>query len=227
MPFNLPFLPTINNKKLANYENSVSSIWKSIKNIYGQLNVEYKNHDVQAGGSQSTTGTWTDLSAIAAGVTGGNGNQIDVGYRDGDKIRMKSLQFKFTITKQAANVLADTSHIMIFKRYNNFLSTPNDINDVYDKFTGPTIRDRLRRNEFRGQYKLIAHKVVKLSGLEEVDNEKTRTIYIRPKGRKGTHIEWEGTLGTDPSNGKYLLFDYSENGTNVIQWASRLTYVDN
>ena len=101
------------------FGSGVGKIWSSINNIWDQLNVEYKTHDVQAGGNQSTSGAWTDLSNISAGITGGSSNSIDTGYRDGDKIRMKSLQLKFTITKQTANVLADTSHIMIFKRYNN------------------------------------------------------------------------------------------------------------
>lgn len=206
---------------------AIGGILKSIDNIWSHLNVEVKHHDTTAFGNQLSSGTFSAISDIAQGITGSTTNGIDTGYRDGDKIRVKTIQIKGRVTKQSGNTSYDKSHIMLFKIYDNFLGNANDINKVYDVHSNPDLYARLRRPEYKGQYKLLAHKVLSLSGLEDHNNEKSFNIYLKPRKRTGTYVEWEGPSATDLSNGKYFLFDYSESGTNFINWSSRVTYVDN
>lgn len=215
-------VPSFRNERRA-----IGGIIKSIDNIWSHLNVEIKHHDKTSSGTQVVGGTWTDITAIPAGITGGSNGAIDQGYRDGDKIRIRSIHVKGRVQKVDSNVLQDTSHIMLIKYYDNFLGDALDINKVYDEYSNVALYNRLRRPEFKGQYKILAHKVIRLSGVEDKDNERSFNIYLKPKKRKGTFVEWEGTSANDPHNGKYYLFDYSENGTNQVNWSSRVTYVDN
>lgn len=220
----LPSLPT---RQVRDFENNISGIWKNIKGIWGHLNVEFKHHDKTATGTQVAAGTWSDLCEIPAGITGNGDGAIDQGYRDGDKIRVKSLQVRGQITKAGASTATDISHIFVIKYYDNFTGNGPSIAQVYDQYSNSVLNNRLRRPEFRGQYKILAHKVITLSGVEDRDNAVNFNIYMAPKKRKGTYVEWEGASSNSKSNGKYYLFDYSEGGTNQINWSSRLTYIDN
>lgn len=230
MPFNLPFLPTMNNKRIKNYEDTISSIWGSIKNIYGQLNVELKHHDRTGTGALSypAPGLTNDLMNISAGITGsGTGAAIDTGYRDGDKIRLKSFHMKGRL---AGGTAQTEVNIIIFKHFDNFLGNTPTFEDIYENATNPSnYANQFRNLERKGQFRILARRQIRLSGLQDENNDKNFDIYIPFKTRRNSYVEWEGTLGTDPSNGKLYMFTWVTNntGTPTISWASRTSYIDN
>lgn len=210
---------------------AIKGIVKNIDNIWEHLNVEVKHHDVyQPLTTSVVTPTFYELSAISAGITGSSSGSIDTGYRDGDKIRMRTLQVNLRITPNASQVKSNDIYFMVVKHYDNFLGLGPIYDDIYDPHSSVYVVNRLRSNEHTGQYKILARRKVVVEQLGQDRYISNPSIYIKPKSRKNTHIEWEGTLSSDPSNGKFYLVVYCDAGspdTPDYTFTSRLTYVDN
>lgn len=226
MPFGLNFIPEY--KDTTNFDNTVSSIWSSIKNIWSQLNVELKHHDTGGYGSLTTTPFPSHLSDIDAGITGSSSAEVlDTGYRDGDKIRCKTLNIKGSLVGGTAT---SRFNILVVKHYDNFLGNSPVFGDIYENASNPLIYDaQLRVQEHAPQYKILARRSIMLSGLQDSGNDKLFNIFIPFKKRVGSYIEWEGISKNSPSNGKIVMFTWVTNttGSPSIYWTSRLTYIDN
>ena len=70
------------------------------------LNTEVKHHDIyQSSANINSTATFYELTDIDLGITGSDSadNQIDVGYREGDKIRIKQIHIKGAVTNNSSN----------------------------------------------------------------------------------------------------------------------------
>lgn len=230
-------LPNIDNQ-FNSFEQKIGKVWSTIKNIWGHLNVEYKHHDMTGSGTMNTTPFFIDLTPIPAGITGSTSAGIDVGYRDGDKIRMKTLQLKGMV--QGVSTNTHTINMMLVKHYDNFQTGPSALgytgtgpkfSEIYDTNTGNgNYRCMLRKNENVKQYKILASRQMTISGAEDEFNERTFNVYFKFKRRAGSYVEWEGTGSNDPSNGKIYFISWSESQTGTsptITWSSRVTYIDN
>jgi len=208
----------------------VSKIWSNINNIWDQLNVELKHHDVTATGTLSSTPTIYNLAEIGLGITGGSSTVIDTGYRDGDKIRVKTINTKVLLRN--VSVSQETCWVYLVKYYDNFSTNTAqgafNWNRVYPINTGSTYATRLRDNNFTKQYKILARRRVPLSGIEDRGNERLINLFHKNTRKAGSYIEWEGGSSTDPSNGKYFLILHNENNTaTTFQYSSRIVYIDN
>lgn len=221
MPLGL--VPSFSSERKA-----IGGILRSIDNIWSHLNVEIKHNDITGSGTLTDSATFIPLTDISSGITGSTSNSIDKGYRDGDKIRVKTVNCKILIEQAPANTSTEICYAYLLKHYDNFSGVGPLFNDIFDPYTGTYLSTRLRNNDHIGQYKILQRRMLRLSGVEDKDNEKMINMYHKNKKRPGSYVEWEGTLSSDPSNGKYYLVLVSEtNASSTYQYSSRVTYVDN
>lgn len=210
----------------------INELGRSVNTIWDHLNVEVKQNDThQTVATIADTATFYELTDINAGISGTTGGGIDVGYRDGNKIRMKSINVKAKINRHGSNT-TDVNYIGVYliKHYDNFLGNSLSYDDIYDQYTGTNFYLRLRNNNHKGQYKILQSRLVKLCEVDDNNSIEHINMYLSFKGkRSGTHVEWEGGDGLDPSNGKYYLCVISDQTTfqPTIIYSSRVTYIDN
>ena len=210
---------------------AIGGILRSIDNIWSHLNVEIKHHDTTSSGDMLTTPFVNDITDIAQGITGGSQDTIDTGFRDGDKIRVRTINVKYSIELDAGTGSAGATkigHVMLIKHYGNFSGVAPVFNEIYDSHSNNTVALRLRRNEHKRQYKILYYRRHYLS--DDINNGNTSfgNIYYKPKSRVGTSVEWEDADGDGASNGKYYLLNWG--GTaDALTWnyTTRMTYVDN
>lgn len=229
------FIPEMRSQR-ENFANSISGIWSGINKIWDQLNVEIKHHDLnQAQVNINTVApSFYSLAEISAGVGGGSTTGIDVGVRDGDKIRTKTVHIKGEIVQVASNTQSQNVTVYLVKHYDNMLGSSPNFNQLFDQYTGTFPTNRLRNLQNKNQYKILKSRKFRLppgnSGDEDV--RKSYDIYHKFR-RSGSHIEWEGGSAGDPSNGKLYLVICTDtqgsSGSNPPQhyFTSRITYVDN
>lgn len=207
-----------------------SGIISSLDGLWGHLNVELKHNDQASSGTLFTTPFFDDLCEISAGITGSQVGARDVGFRDGDKIRVKTLNVKYELTNTGTAGNTQVANIMLIKHYDNFADIGPLFADIYDTFSTDNTNYHLmqRMNERKSQYKILYSRRHYLSDDIGTGNKQYGTIFLAPQKRVGTFIEWEGVQATDPSNGKYYLITWSDDSSTVdIDWTSRVTYIDN
>lgn len=205
---------------------AIGGIMRNINSIWDHLNVEIKHHDTTRSGTISSTPTFYGLTDIASGITGSSQNSIDVGYRDGDKIRVKTVNAKVVLRNTVATT--EVCWAYIIKHYDNFSGVGPIWDDIYDPTSADNNAVRLRSNEQLKQYKILARRRVVLSGIEDGDNDKLLNLYVKNKKRVGSFVEYEGTGAVDPSSGKYYLVLFNDNNYTVgFETSARVTYVDN
>lgn len=207
----------------------------AVKDIYSMLNVEIKNHDVSHGSnSTSATPTFYEITDIDTGITGRSSvdGVVDQGYREGDQIRLKSINVKGVVFNDASSTQVSTLQLLLVKHYDNFLGDAVSYDDIYDSATGSNFHTKLRNVDHKGQYKILKSRLITITPRTTEDDgaQMPFNMYINyGKKRKGTHVSWNGPAGNDPSNGKIYLMVLGDTGTNPpsIQFSSRVTYVDN
>lgn len=209
---------------------SIGSILKSIDNIWDHLNVEIKHHDTTDGTTLSSTAIFYPLTNIDSGITGGHDTGIDVGYRDGDKIRMKTVNVKGHIENDLTTNVTFWAYLI--KHYENMSGVGVLYNDIWDNSTSHGTPERgiqLRNNDHKKQYKILQRRQIRLSGVEDKDNETYFNMFYKFNRRAGSFVEFEGGDGTnDASNGKlYLLVFASDSSSVDLEFTSRVTYIDN
>ena len=168
-------------------------------------------------GNINSTATFYELTDIDLGITGSDSadNQIDVGYREGDKIRIKQIHIKGAVTNNSSNTQVQNVQLLLVKHYDNFLGGTPSYNDLYDKNTGAVFYTRLRNMEGMKTYRIINYKKIKLTtGAADPFVEKHFTIHKKVNRRRGSYVEWKGGSGMDPSNGKYYLVAISDQSSN-------------
>lgn len=219
----------------------IGGILKSIDNIWDHLNVEIKHHDKTDSGTLQTTPFWIDITDIASGITGSETDhtRVDAGYRDGDKIRLKTVNIKGRLASQ--HTATTYAQLYIVKYYDNFQQGPSALgytgtgpktSELLNTGTGngTDYMSMLRNPNYMGYYKILASRRVRLSGSEDKDNEHTFNMFHSFKKRVGSFVEYEGPLSNSPANGKlyFVSFGLDSGGTAPsIVWSSRVTYVDN
>ena len=219
------------------FAHHVSGLWEGLNKVWDHLNVEIKSHDtVQTSlvNINTTTPTFYELTDIDAGITGNSTTGLDVGYRDGDKIRVRSVHIKGEVVNPIDNGYSQTVNLFLVKHYDNFLGGAVSYDELYDSNTGILPTMRLRNSRYAGQYKILRSRKLTLGAgtTKEDDIRSSFDMYLRNK-RKGSFVEWEGTSGDSPSNGKYYLVAVCDtqgsSGSNPPQltFATRVTYVDN
>lgn len=219
------YLPAFKNER-----KTIGGIIRSINNIYDHLNVEIKQHDVHNPiVSIDTVPAFFELTDIGLGITGTSGSSIDTGYRDGSKIRVKTINVKAKVSRHGSN--SNDCNIMgiyLLKHYDNNLGGFPSWNDIYDQHTGADFYYRLRNNDHKAQYKILDSRIIKLSDVNDKDSVKIINMYHKTR-RSGSHVSWEGGDGDDPSNGKYYLVVVSDQTSTfpTIVSSTRVTYVDN
>lgn len=223
----LGLVPTFKNER-----NAIGSIFRSINDIYEKLNVEYRNHDVQNGYAVNNTAVILDLSQISTGVTGGNSTDgvLDVGYRIGDSVLAKSVYIKAKMRHNPVSAYATPVRVTLFRHYPGFSGDAPLDSELYDNATiNDPVLDmphRMQNLRHTKKYKIIATREFTLS--DTASEQSIQRIEIFQKWSR-SHIEWEGSSGTDPSNGKVYLHMVSGTSSNPpsITLASRLRYIDN
>lgn len=213
-----------------NQRETFGKIFKSINDIYSHLNVEIKQHDYTSQGSISTTAVFYPLTDIDVGVTGGSNTGLDIGYRGGDKIRMKTCHIKGHVQNDLTNTA--TIWIYLIKHYENMNNVGVVFDDIWDATSahGSGIRGiQLRNRDHVRQYKLLERRQIRLSGIEDKDNEHYFNMYHVFRQRAGSYVEFEGGDGAaDPSNGKlYMMVVGSDVNSIDLEFSSRVTYIDN
>lgn len=209
---------------------AIGGILKSIDNIWQHLNVEIKHHDYTNTGTIGTAAVFYPLTNIDLGITGGDPNGIDTGFRDGDKIRMRTVNVKAHIENDLATTTTFWAYLI--KHYENMDGIGVLFDDIWDATAehGSGVRGiQLRNRDHVNQYKILQRRQIKLSGVEDQDNEQYFNMYHKFRRRAGSYVEFEGGDGTnDTSNGKlYLLVLASDSSAVDLEFTSRVTYVDN
>lgn len=220
----MDWLPAFKTERKA-----IAGIIKSIDNIWEHLNVEIKHHDhASPYNVLSTTPSFFDLTNIQQGITGGDVHGIDTGYRDGDKIRLKSINIKYRASNAGTAGSTQVLNLMVLKHYDNFADQGPLNTEIFDIHSSDDWALRLTRPEFRKTYKVLHRTRLNLSDDTLQGNTLYKNIFIKPKNRAGTSIEWEGPNTDSPNNGKYYLVAWSQIPNTVgLSFTSRLTYVDN
>lgn len=206
---------------------AIGGILRSINNIWDHLNVEHKVHDYTLDTTAVTGAQFKSLIDIDVGITGRSENEINQGYRDGNKIRVKGVQVKAFIRAQATT--AQNVHVLLLKHYENMDGVGPTFDNLYDPNTGVQEFTRLRNLDHKRQYKILDSRIIRLSGTnsENQDTNMLVNMYHRPK-RVGSYVEWAGSEATSPSNGKYYLVWWTNTATPaVFQFTSRVTFIDN
>lgn len=205
---------------------AIGGIIRNINNIWDHLNVEVKHADLKINDSLSSTATFIDLCDFNVGITAGNGNSLDIGYREGNKIRVRSVNAKLKLRN--SGTLSTTATVLLVKHYENFDGVGPVFDDIYDPHTGQFPDCRLRNDLHYKNYKILARRQVVVAGDEDADRDQNLNMYVRHRKRVGSFVEWEGGSGLDPSNGKYYLVYFDDGlGTCQIDGATRITYIDN
>lgn len=229
------FVPSYK-KERDSFASGVSSIWNNINSIWDQLNVEIKNHDVvhtPTSAGLSTTPTFYGLTDIGIGITGGDPTGVDTGYRDGDKIRLKTCNVKVNL-KNSSTTETIKVRCFIVKHYENFDGVGVLYDNIYDNTTNgylaPASMINLRNNEHSAQYKILASRQVRLSpsGVD-MNNEKTLNLFVKFNRKVGSYVEFDGGLPAGhPSNGKLYFCIFCDNAiADAVDIVSRVTYIDN
>lgn len=220
-------LPSFMNRSKTNRQ-LIGGIATSLDAVWDMLNVEIKHHDVNPfnDASLGITPTFQPLTEIQQGITGGSPDSIDTGYRDGDKIRVKTINLKIkleNITTSATQV-----NFMLVKHYDNYSGQGPLFTELYDANTGTDLSIRLRRPEFNKTYKILASRQLMVSGDQSENQDKYINIYHKNAKRVGSFIEWESAQSSGISNGKYYLLFWADAASTVsASLSGRTTYVDN
>lgn len=208
-------------RQRKSFASGVSSIWKSINNIYDQLNVEINNYDrTQVDFNMGSTPSFVDLCAIPAGDSSGS--------RHAHKIRLKSINVKFKVDANSSTSSGDTT-VMLVKHYDNFLGNAPVYADMYPAITGID-SDMLLRDLEKGSktYKILARRKIRLE--PEGNESQMVNIFYRFKRKAGSYVEWDGDSASSVSNGKVYLVFFHDGNLSVnplVQYTTRTTYIDN
>lgn len=220
-------------KERQSFAKGTASIWKNINNIWDQLNVEYKDHNLKVPRTALTAATPSifDLSEINQGITGGTGGAIDKGYRDGDQVRVTSINIKGRIYPSTNSTRGVACDVFLVKHYDNFLGDTILFENIYDKYSSDNLMLQQRVSDRVATHKIVARRRIKISEVGQNDDQQYFSMYAKFTHKSGSRIEWEGASENDPNNGKYYLIVVPD--TNVandvpgIEFSSRMTYVDN
>ena len=91
------YVPRRRRRYRRNYGRKVNlyKLNKEVKSLKQKVNTEFKYHDVEQGETSfTTTGVFVDLNYVDQGDT--------VTTRDGDQLRMKSIEYRYTIDMASA-----------------------------------------------------------------------------------------------------------------------------
>ncbi len=181
-----------------------------LKNL---INIEVKYYDNVGSGAVSSTGTVTQMTTIAQGLTNTD--------RVGNSIKLQRVQLKLNITKHASA----TSTL-----YRVILARDNDLTTVFPTFakilstttSGYAHLSPYTWNAVQGQRFGILYD---FSGVLDTNTLTTlESIDIPHSG----HIKYVGAATTDAAEGNLFLFVISNEATNTptITWVSRTTFTD-
>lgn len=227
MPFNIPFLPTLTKSRRSD----LSAIGNAIADIYSKLNTEYRSHDVVLNGNVGTSGEIIDLTQISVGVTGSvqDDGSLDIGYRVGDSILLKSAFIKGNVGADPNATSATPIKLTLFRHYPQFTGDAPLDTELYDEATITSSGDRpfrLQNLRYTKQYKILATREFSLS--DNVDSDSNQRFEFFKQWNR-SHVEWHGSSGTSASHGKlYLHMMGSKNATPAgFTVTSRVRYIDN
>lgn len=206
-----------------------STVWKAINSIYDMLNVEWKNHDYIQEDVLGTGGVFSDLTQIAAGITGGVSTDgvLDVGYRDGDSILVKSCFIKGHFLSHSSASTPMRVRLTLIRFYPGFTGDAPVDTELYDDATSTIGVDRMQNLRHTKRYKIIATRLFSLGQVQDDNRQQNFEIY---KQWRRSHIQWEGSSANAPSNGKiYLHMQNTQDTVNgaIYNWSARTRYIDN
>ena len=175
------------------------------------INVEFKHHSVALNSLISDSGTMLLLNGVAQNDTGTT--------RDGDSIRVKSLQTNGLITINSAQTTATLRRI-IFIDLQSDGSTPLSA-ELLDTSSVPAVA-ALRNLEYRHRYLILKDSIVHLS----TDGQRSRQLATYRKMDLKVLFDGTGTTITSLKNHPLYVADTASNHSTLVA-THRIRYIDN
>lgn len=218
--------------KFTSQRKAIGGILRNIDNIWEHLNVEYKEHVVNhTKQTMNANPTAVDLSSISLGTTGGSSADIDKMGRDGDQIRVKTINIKGLVTANPTSTNEVTAHVMLVKHYDNFLGDSLAHRNFFDEYSSDNYLLMQRETNKTSTHRIISQRRIKISKYGQDGDTQMFNIYVNFKRNQPSRIKWEGPAHNSPNNGKYWLLwvidDYTAANTPNMSFSSKLTFIDN
>lgn len=193
---------------------TVAPVWKAIKTIKNQLNVEYKHKDPFSQSDQTVTSGSNRL--LLNGLTKGD----DINHREARQIRMKSVQLALNLEQDSASTFTRYKVVLLLDRFPNH--TTFSATDVWDSTAILSMRNRDNRRRFW---------ILKewTGNLVKTDNTVKKQIkFYRRFDIKTIYNDADnGTIADIESNALFLYMITDDvNGMNV-ETSARITWIDN
>lgn len=175
------------------------------------LNVEYKVHDTNPSGTQSTTTTYTLLNGLGQGDTGES--------RDGDKVRYKSLLIQGQWKRNTSATTTNIRCYLVIDKQTNGLQP--DANSIFEADSDPF---SLRNATYMKRYAILKTWVFTLN--DDYD-QKNIKAYI-PLDMVTWYSGTGSTVSAIRNNSVYLVM-VSDQPTNTPSYDlhTRMRYIDN
>lgn len=200
-------LPLPNARATAKLASSNRARIQYVKKL---LNVEFKNFELDNSQTMTAGGTITHLTGINQGDTATS--------RDGNSARLRSMIFRFTITKDAADTSESTVCRRIIFKMGHHADTPT-VTEILDSASVNSMFNLDNTERFT----ILSDSTFRLAdGIMQVHQGKKRFKFNHK-------IKWTGSLGTNVQYGQIYMLTISNESTYppTHSMLGRVRFVDN